>query len=111
MKPTLMRTLFIYPVVLIALQSAIAGLPLVSFRDYEDLSPRKVERLTQSAYMGDAEAALSLARYYWIVKRNMSLTERFFTLAAGGGSKRACDALVAFYVTPGGRFDPVKLYR
>jgi hypothetical protein len=79
-----------------------------SFRDSEDIAPAKVERLMREADNGNVDAALTLARYHWIVKNDRSSAERFLTLATKSGSLRACDALIAFYVSPSGIFQPEK---
>jgi hypothetical protein len=86
--------------------AAAAKPPPPSFRDSEDLSQAKLRRLTRSASSGDSGAALSLARYYWLIRGDIPRTERFLQIAARGGSQKACDALIAFYVRPGGVFRP-----
>jgi hypothetical protein len=80
--------------------------PPATFRDSENLSDRKTKALTHTAYSGDGAAALTLARYYWLIKGDPLLSERYFILAARSGSQRGCDALIAFYVEPGGVFRP-----
>jgi hypothetical protein len=89
-------------------EPATAKTPPPAFRDSENLSDVRLQELMHSASSGNSEAALSLARYYWLMKGDMRLTERFFQLAARGGSQKACEALIAFYVQPGGVFRPNK---
>jgi hypothetical protein len=91
-------------VVLLVCERSQARTPPATFYDSENLSDRKRKSLTYIANAGDSAAALTLARYYWLVKGDSLLTERYFILAAR--SQRGCDALIAFYVEPGGIFRP-----
>jgi hypothetical protein len=85
------------------------GKPLPpSFRDPANLSYSKRKALIHSAESGNVSAALSLANYYTLIEKNPRLRERFLTLSAKFGSKEGRDALVAFYVEPGGIFHPRK---
>lgn len=77
-----------------------------TFRGSENLSDQKRKALVYTAYSGNSAAALTLARYYWLTKGDALLTERYFILAARTGSEKGCDALIAFYVEPGGIFRP-----
>ncbi len=77
-----------------------------SFRDSEDIPPKKLRRLTSLADRGDVDASLAVARYYWLKKQDLKATERFLRLAAHSGTRKACDALISFYITPAGIFRP-----
>jgi hypothetical protein len=79
-----------------------------SVRQSDYLSPSKQKRLTRSANTGDSAAALVLADYYAAVDKKPGVREHFLKLAVRSGSKTAYDALIAFYVQPGGIFRPHK---
>jgi len=73
-----------------------------SLRQLDYLSPSKQKCLTKSANAGDSAAALVLADHYALVDKKPGAREHFLQLAVRSGSKTAYDALIAFYVQPGG---------
>ncbi|HWM24004.1 MAG TPA: hypothetical protein VNP98_04220 [Chthoniobacterales bacterium] len=79
---------------------------LKPFRQPYDLSVPERDRLVDRALTGNATAALTLYDYYTFIEKQPHLREKFLRIGVQAGSKIAYDALIAFYVKPGGIFRP-----